>query len=114
MLMAATMAASAATLDIPGPYGNAAGCRYAATSDYGDDTLLLLTPQEVTTFATGCAFTAIHPQGDGAFVIDVLCSHEGETYQTSATMRVEKERGAVDLYAIFDEDGALWGKVGRC
>jgi len=109
----AIVSASAATLDIAGPYGNEAGCRFAANGDYGDDSLLLLTSEEVSTFVTGCIFTTIRPQGGGAFLIDVLCSHEGEEYKTTGTMRIEKVAGA-DAYSIVDEDGSQWGAVGSC
>lgn len=81
----AIVSASAATLDIAGPYGNEAGCRFAANGDYGDDSLLLLTSEEVSTFVTGCIFTTIRPQGEGAFLIDGACSHEGEEYKTTGT-----------------------------
>ena len=106
-------AASAATLDISGPYGNEAGCRFAASGDYGDDSLLLLTAEEVSSFATGCKFTAVRPAGNGVFAVDVLCSHEGEEEKTTGAMRLEKVKGD-DAWTIFDEDGSRWGTVGRC
>lgn len=108
-----TAAASAATLDISGPYGNEAGCRFAATGEYGDDSLLLLTAEEVSSFVTGCEFTAVRPAGNGVFAVDVLCSHEGEEEKTTGSMRLEKVEGD-DAWTIFDEDGSQWGTVGRC
>lgn len=112
-LMVGTQAAKAATLDLASPYGNKAGCRFAENGDYCDDTLLLLTAREVSSFATSCEFTAVRPNGNGAFDVDVLCSHEGEDYTTTGSMRLEKVEGK-DAYAIFGEDGSQWGTIGRC
>ena len=112
-LPAPPRSASAAPPPTAGAQGHEAGCRFAANGDYGDDSLLLLTSEEVSTFVTGCIFTTIRPQGEGAFLIDVLCSHEGEEYKTTGTMRIEKVAGA-DAYSIVDEDGSQWGAVGPC
>ena len=49
----------------------------------------------------------------GIGTVDVLCSHEGEEYKTTGTMRIEKVAGA-DAYSIVDEDGSQWGAVGPC
>ncbi len=104
---------ASATIALSGPYGNEAGCRFAATDDFSDDSLLLLTGDAVSTFATSCAFTSVSATDHG-FAVKVLCDHEGEEGQTSGTMRVEKAAGGVDAFEIFDEDGRSWGKVGRC
>lgn len=98
-LVNAATPAAAALLELPGPYGNEAGCRFAANGDYGDDSLLLLTQEDVSSFATACMFMAIRRQGDGVFVADVMCSHEGEDHTTDATMRIEKLRDA-DAFSI--------------
>lgn len=105
--------AAGASLGLDGNYGNAAGCAFAASNDYGDDSLLLLTSDLVAVFATSCAFTAATPTAAG-FAVSVLCDHEGEEGQTAGSMRVEKAAGGVDAFEIFDEDGRSWGKVGRC
>jgi len=106
-------AQAAATIALLGPYGNEAGCRFAATDDFSDDSLLLLTADAVSTFTTSCAFTSVSATERG-FAVQVLCDHEGEEAQTSGSMRVEKAAGGVDAFEIFDEDGRSWGKVGRC
>ena len=113
ILVNAATPAAAALLELPGPYGNEAGCRFAANGDYGDDSLLLLTQKEVSSFATACMFTAIRQQGDGGFVADVVCSHEGEDYKTDATMRLEKLPDA-DAFTISDDGLGVWGTVERC
>jgi hypothetical protein len=104
----------AAELDIPGDYGNEAGCRHAKTGNYDEDDMVLLTRREVMTYATGCSFVQIYPaEADGQVAI-VTCGHEGEDYTTLGLMRVQKAPDGVDAYLIFDEDGGMWGKVGRC
>ena len=52
---------SAAELDIPGNYGNEAGCRHAATGDFEGDDLLLLTRRDVSTYAALCSFVHLYP-----------------------------------------------------
>lgn len=105
---------NAAELDIPGNYGNEAGCRHAATGDFEGDDLLLLTRRDVSTYATLCSFVHLYPAEADSHVAVVTCGHEGEGYTTLGLMRVQKDPDGVDAYHIFDEDGATWGKAGRC
>lgn len=106
--------ASAAELDIPGNYGDEAGCRHAKTNDYSEEDMLLLTRRDVSTHVTLCSFAQIFPaEGDGQVVI-VTCGHEGDEAITLGLMRVQKAPDGVDAYRVFDQDGSMWGEVRRC
>ncbi|HTV68718.1 MAG TPA: hypothetical protein VMF90_09285 [Rhizobiaceae bacterium] len=113
LVMLPTVAA-AAMLDITGKYGNEAGCRYAATNDYTDDTLLLISPDEYMTYVTLCEFLQALPVKDGSKVMTMLCAHEGETMQTIDFMRIQKSPDVGDSYDLFNAEGDHLGIVGRC
>lgn len=106
--------AIAGVLDITGKYGNEAGCRYAATQDYTDDTLLLISPDEYMTYTTGCEFLQALKAKDGSSVMTMLCSHEGETFQSVEFMRIQKSPDVGDSYDLFEANGDPIGIVGRC
>lgn len=106
--------AFAVELDIPGDYGNEAGCRHAKTNDYSEDDMVLLTRKNVSTYVTMCSFVQIFPAEADSQVMIVTCGHEGEGETTLGLMRVQKSQDGMDAYLVFDEAGTLWGKVGRC
>lgn len=106
--------AFAAELDIPGDYGNEAGCRHARTNDYSEDDMVLLTRKNVSTYVTMCSFVQIFPAEADSQVMVVTCGHEGEGETTLGLMRVQKSQDGMDAYLIFDETGTMWGKAGRC
>ena len=106
--------ASAVELNIPVNYGDEAGCRFAKTNDYSEAEILLLTRQYVTTQVTQCSFVQIFPAEADSQVAIVTCGHEGDEATTLGLMRVQKASDGVDAYLVFDEDGAMWGKAGRC
>jgi len=110
----ATSSVQAAELDIPGAYGNEKGCAYARTGDFVGDDLLLLTRKEVMTFVTLCSFVQIFPAEADSQVAIVTCGHEGEGETTVEMMRVQKSQDGVDAYLVFDQNGTMWGKAGRC
>lgn len=98
-------AATAATLDIDGKYGNPAGCKFAATNNAESDDLLLLTPTEVETYVTFCSFVQVLPAGATTRVVTTICGHEGEEMQTIELMRIEKDGNGADAYTIFSSSG---------
>jgi hypothetical protein len=113
LVLAATRV-SAAELDIPGNYGNEAGCRHARMNDYSEEDMLLLTRRDVGTHVTLCSFVQIFPAEADSHVAIVTCGHEGDEATTLGLMRVQKSPDGVDAYLIFDQDGTMWGKAGRC
>ena len=104
----------ASALDLPGAYGNEAGCRYAATGDDTDDSLLMLKPDEYSAHASGCEFLQALTAKDGSHVITMLCSHEGETFRSVDFMRVQLSPDVGDSYDLFSASGEHMGIVGRC
>jgi hypothetical protein len=113
-LLLLSFPAFAVELDIPGDYGNEAGCRHAKTNDYSEDDMVLLTRQNVSTYVTMCSFVQIFPAEAESQVMIVTCGHEGEENTTLGLMRVQKSQDGMDAYLVFDEAGTMWGKVGRC
>jgi hypothetical protein len=115
-LVSATLplGAIAAEFDIPGNYGDEAGCRFAKTNNYSEEDILLLTRQYVTTQVTQCFFVQFFPAEADSQVAIVTCGHEGEGETTLGLMRVQKAPGGVDAYLVFDQDGSMWGEVRRC
>ena len=110
----ATAPAYSAELDIPGNYGDEAGCRFAKTNDYSEAEILLLTRQYVTTQVTQCSFVQIFPAEADSQVAIVTCGHEGDEATTLGLIRIQKSPDGMDAYLIFDEDRGTWGRVGRC
>jgi hypothetical protein len=106
--------AAAARLDLAGPYGNAAGCRYLATNVYGDDSVVMLTPDSFETFVTSCEFLQVLAASSGASVVTMLCGHEGDEAQTVEFLRVVKDPNGLDAYDIFAGTGDARGRVERC
>lgn len=106
--------ALAGVLDIPATYGNAAGCAFAKDGSFDDDTLLMLSPDEYSAYATGCEFLQALKAKDGSFVITMLCSHEGETYRSVDFMRVLASPDVGDSYDMFASNGDHMATLGRC
>ena len=92
------LGAIAAELDIPGNYGDEAGCRFAKTNNYSEEDILLLTRQYVTTQVTQCFFVQFFPAEADSQVAIVTCGHEGEGETTLGLMRVQKAPDGVDAY----------------
>ena len=105
--------ASAATLDVTGKYGNAAGCKFMATSDIAED-MIFLTADGWGTYALLCRFVQITPAGEFTRVVTAICAHEGEDTQTVDMLRLEKNRDGVDAWTIYNSAGDNWGNVSRC
>lgn len=113
LLLNPAVEASAATLDISGKYGNAAGCKFMATSEIAED-MVFLTADGWGTSATLCRFVQVVPAGDLTRVTTVICAHEGEETQTIDMLRLEKDQGGADAWTIYNSAGDNWGNVSRC
>jgi hypothetical protein len=105
--------ASAETLDITGKYGNAAGCKFMATSEIAED-MVFLTQDGWGTYATLCSFVEVLKAGDFTRVVTAICAHEGEDTQTIDMLRLEKNREGVDAWTAFNSAGDDWGTVSLC
>jgi hypothetical protein len=103
--------------EVPGMsanYGNEAGCRYAATGEYNDESMVLLKPDEFQTFVMLCGFVEVLVARDGSHIVTTLCGHEGEAEQTIEHLRIVKDAAGADVHEVFGASGELWGRVDRC
>ncbi len=112
-LLSAAGIASANVVDLPGMYGNKAGCDWLYNADRDDDSLIALTPQAYETFATGCEFVHAAKALDGSQVATMLCSHEGEAFRSIDFMLIVKADGR-DAYELHSQTGEPVAVVQRC
>lgn len=105
--------AQANVLDLPGMYGNKAGCNWLYNADRDDDSLMALSVEGYERFASGCEFVSAAKALDGSQVATMLCSHEGETFRSIDFMLIVKA-GDADAYDLFSQTGEPIGRVERC
>ena len=114
-LSALAGSASAEALSgLAGTYGNANGCKYAASGNYVDDDMVLLKAEEYQTYVTLCEFLQVLKAQDASQVVTALCGHEGDETQTIEFMRIVKDASGKDAYAIFAQGGDPHGEVEPC
>ncbi|MEQ1950328.1 hypothetical protein [Mesorhizobium sp. CN2-181] len=107
-------AVAADTLPITGAYGNAEGCKLHRGDTIDNDTLLLLTPDWVQSYGTGCDILQALPGKDGAFLISGICGFEGEDTLAPGMMVITKVPDDPTALRIRGEDGTVWGDVKPC
>jgi hypothetical protein len=112
-LISGTAAASANVVDLPGMYGNKAGCNWHYNADRDDDSLVALSVEGFERFATGCEFVSAAKALDGSQVATMLCSHEGETFRSIEFLLIVKA-GEGDAYELYSESGEQIAVVDRC
>ncbi|MGE0503085.1 MAG: hypothetical protein AB7I79_19665 [Rhizobiaceae bacterium] len=112
-ILACAGGSAAASLDIEGTYGSPAGCKYAADSVYGDETVTVLDAEHYENFVTYCEFVQILPARDGSHIVTMLCGHEGDEAQTIEQVRIAKAAEG-DAYNLFHASGEPWDSVTRC
>jgi hypothetical protein len=107
-------AVAADTLPIAGAYGNAEGCKFHKDGTLDNDTLLLLTPDWVQSYGTGCDILQALPGKDGAFLISGICGFEGEETLAARMMVITRVPEDPAALRIRDENGTVWGEVKPC
>ena len=114
-LLAAAPSLAADTLPISGPYGDAEGCRLHKGEIGEGDSLLLLTPDSLRSYATYCDILQVLPAKGGSFLVTGICSFEGED-GLGAVMAAVISKSPEDpsTLVIHDQDGARWGEVKAC
>ena len=102
-----------AELALPGNYGNAEGCAYLKTNDYGNDAVVYLTPQGLSTFASSCDFVAVYPDEYGNQLTQGICHSEGEPTLDAQNHIITppNEAGAVRIYTA---GGEIWAELEPC
>jgi len=107
-------ASAEALAGLAGTYGNASGCRYAASGNVIEDDMVILKPDEYQTYATLCEFLDVRAARDGSQVVTALCGHEGDEAQTIELMRFARDPSGRDAFAIFGQAGDHYGEVEPC
>ena len=111
-LAGAAVPAQAALAAIDGAYGNAEGCAFFKTGAIVSDMQLLLTPDEVSSYASSCTGLALVGESAGVLTVDGLCSEEGEP-GTVAT-RFTITRNADATFTVDFDELSSWGPLAKC
>jgi len=112
LLSASAGPAGAASLSITGPYGDAAGCAYARQGESQVDSLILLRPDRIEFYETGCAFLQVWPAGEGTEVALASCVGEGVYEVRHYTVTPDYEDANKRM--LFAADGQLAGILEPC
>ena len=102
-LLASAGVAASATLDLPGDYGTAEGCRYLKDPTRWEEAVTVLTPSQYKDFVTACEYVQVLPAGDGSRIVTLLCQQELDV-TTIDIWRVVKAPDR-DAYSIFSAAG---------
>ena len=108
----ATPVLANAVLPLEGIFGNASGCDYFMTGELGSDDLLLLTPDTLTTYGTGCYFESLTASTHYSYTISALCTAEGEEASSRETVTVFDR--AEDGLMVELVNVGLFGPIARC
>jgi len=113
-LLAVTLAAPAFAerLPIDGAYGNAEGCEFFRTGRTVSDAQLLLTPTEVSSFASSCDGLTLIANEDRRLEVDGLCHEEGESDAVPTRFTISRNPDAT--YMVRFDDISVWGPLGKC
>ncbi|MDZ7603906.1 MAG: hypothetical protein U1A06_21300 [Hoeflea sp.] len=113
-LLAVTAAAPAFAerLPIDGAYGNAEGCEFHRTGRIVSDMQLLLTPDEVSSFASACDGLTLAGDKDGVLEVDGLCREEGESGAVKTRFTISRNPDAT--YMVNFDELIVWGPLGKC
>ncbi len=112
-LLCMGLVAHAGVLDLPGMYGNKAGCNWLYNADREDDSLVALSVEGFERYASGCEFVSAAKALDGSQVATMLCSHEGETFRSIEFLLIVKA-GEGDAYELYSQTGEAIATVKRC
>lgn len=112
--VAATSLAAAQALDIAGPHGNAAGCEFARENLAVSEDMLLLKPDEIRSYGTGCEFVEVLTARDGSKVVTGICGYEGEDGIGTQSFVIGKSRADPRGLVIYNSDGSVFGEVAPC
>jgi hypothetical protein len=99
-------------LPLEGIFGNASGCDYFMTGELNSDDLLLLTPDTLTTYGTGCYFESLTASTHYSYTINALCTAEGEEGSSRETVTVFDR--AEDGLMVDLVDVGLFGPIFPC
>ncbi|MBX3576769.1 MAG: hypothetical protein KF723_06140 [Rhizobiaceae bacterium] len=106
-------AAHAATLDLAGVNGNAAGCAAEAGAYPHSEDKLILRADAVEGYESYCEFVQVLMSKAGAAVVTLLCGGEGETWINHIVVSPADPEDH-NKRQVFQASGDLWGEVQPC
>lgn len=102
-------------LEIKGAYGNAEGCKLLKTGLADNDSLLLVTAEQITSYGTGCEIVQLLQSKNGNEAVAVgLCGYEGEDYPGVEHYVIRKTESNPPALKIYQSSGDLWGELPPC
>lgn len=113
MMLLGAAGVTGAELTLPGNYGNAEGCAYLKTNDLSNDSLVYLTPQGLSTYASGCDFVAVHADADGNQLTQGICHYEGEDI-LGAENHIITPPNEAEAVRIYTAGGEIWAELEPC
>ena len=100
-------------LPLGGSFGTADGCLYARTGvPTNEDTLFLLTPNEVSTAVSVCQFRKVLASSARGYAVQAACSARDSGEQ--ADIELDIQVSEYDRITVKLAEGASWGPLGRC
>ena len=112
LLVPLAVPAFAEALPIDGAYGNTEGCEYFRTGRTVSDLQVLLTPNEVSSYASSCDGLTLAGDTNGVLSVDGLCHEEGES--GTMPMRFTISLNPDASYMVRFDDVSIWGPLGKC
>lgn len=106
-------AATAAYLNLPGNYGNEAGCDYLATGNTDGDAPRFLSDHELGYPDGGCSFALAGNDIGDTQLVHGICTLRGREFPTAEAFIISPpyDDGHVEVYTA---EGELWGKLDPC
>lgn len=102
-------------LEIKGAYGNAEGCKLFKGGEVDNDSLLLVTAEEIRSYGTGCEIVQLLQSKNGNEAVAVgLCGYEGEDYPGVEHYVIRKTESNPPALKIYQSSGDLWGELPPC
>lgn len=99
-------------MPIDGAYGNAEGCAFFRTGIVVSDQQLLLTPDEVSSYASSCDGLALVGEKDGILVVDGTCHEEGEAGAEPVRFTISRNPDAT--FTVNFDELSSWGPLAKC
>lgn len=113
MMLLGGASVAGAELVLPGNYGNAEGCAYLKTNNLINDSLVYLTPQGLSSYASGCDFVAVDADSYGNQLTQGICHSEGEE-TLDAQNHIITPPNAAGAVRIYTAGGEIWAELEPC
>ena len=112
--MMAANPALAQTLALDGIWGNPEGCKFAKDGHSENDAYVVLKPDGVESYGTGCEWVQVFAAKSGVQVAIGLCGYEGEGGLGSETFVIAPDMADPSKLNISMGPGDPWAVVQKC